>query len=222
MSIAAAVSTALEYQWVCVLWPNAEIDPSRAAARRVTQAYWNALDSEFSTDRPLTRLEKWRVMQCVLEAASALRFLVVALSNPCRTTSRNPNGVAPTGPEIHDDTTIEGDIRRTVPAYTRECREANAFVAALERLPTAFETPVDGENDRKKAKLPPMELHDEFIEDMERLVAEGKETVCNAVRTIGQGPVRRGAAQATPQKRRRALKEDDDDLQKSSIRDSES
>ncbi|KAF5593526.1 hypothetical protein FPCIR_5225 [Fusarium pseudocircinatum] len=46
----------------------------------------------------------------------------------------------------------------TVPAYARESSEADACVAALERLTTAFETPVDGGNDRKKAKFPPTEL----------------------------------------------------------------
>lgn len=45
-------------------------------------------------------------------------------------------------------------------AYARESSEADAFVTALQRLPTAFETLVDGEKDRKKVKLPPMELHD--------------------------------------------------------------
>ncbi|KAF5693145.1 hypothetical protein FDENT_2287 [Fusarium denticulatum] len=84
----------------------------------------------------------------------------------------------------------------TVPAYARESPEADACVAALERLPTAFETPVDVENDRKKAKFTPTELPD-------------------------GSPVRRGVAQATPQKRQRALREDDDELEESSIRDSE-
>jgi hypothetical protein len=37
---------------------------------------------------------------------------------------------------------------------------------------------------------------------MECLVAEGKAAAYNAVRTIGQGLVRPGAAQATTQKRR--------------------
>ncbi|KAF5600437.1 hypothetical protein FPANT_2393 [Fusarium pseudoanthophilum] len=175
--------------------------PSTAEAMRVTQAYWNALDSEFSTDRPLTRFEKWRVMQNLLPTGSFL-------------------------PEIHDNATIEENLRRTVTAYARECREANTFVVVLERLPTAFETPFDGENDRKKAKLPPMELPDDLIEGMERLIAGAvgtisKETSCNVVRTIGQGRIRRGAAQATPQKRRRALKADNDDLEESSIQHSE-
>lgn len=57
------------------------------------QTYWNALNAGFTADR--SRLEKWRVMQCVLEAASALEFLVAALSNPCRTTPRNRTGVSP-------------------------------------------------------------------------------------------------------------------------------
>lgn len=61
--------------------------------KAVVQTYWNALHAEFTADRP--RLEKWRVMQCVLEAASALRSLVAALSNPCGTTPRNRTGVAP-------------------------------------------------------------------------------------------------------------------------------
>ncbi|KAF5702768.1 hypothetical protein FMUND_13323 [Fusarium mundagurra] len=147
----------------------------------VIQAYWNALHSEFSTDRPLTRLEKWRA-----------------------------------APEIHDNATIEENIRRTDPAYARECREANAFVAVLERLPTAFETPVDGEDRHKKARLPPMELPDEFTEDMGRLIAKGNLATRNVARTVGHGPFRRGSAQATPQKRRRALKEDDDKLEEGS------
>lgn len=57
------------------------------------QTYWNALNAGFTADR--SRLEKWRVMQCVLEAASALEFLVAALSNSCRTTPRNRTGVSP-------------------------------------------------------------------------------------------------------------------------------
>jgi hypothetical protein len=43
---------------------------------------------------------------------------------------------------------------------------------------------------------------------MDRLVTEGNPPARNAVRTLGQGPVRRGAAQATPQKRRRWLDEE--------------
>ncbi|SCO12216.1 uncharacterized protein FFB20_13977 [Fusarium fujikuroi] len=61
--------------------------------KAVVQTYWSALHAEFTADR--SRLEKWRVMQCVLEAASALRSLVAALSNPCRTTLRNRTGIAP-------------------------------------------------------------------------------------------------------------------------------
>ncbi|KAF5530251.1 hypothetical protein FPHYL_14113 [Fusarium phyllophilum] len=78
----------------------------------------------------------------------------------------------------------------TVTAYARECPEADAFVAAIERLPTAFKTPVDGENDGRNAKFPPTNFNS--INWLAR----------NAVRTISQGPVRRGVAQATPQKRR--------------------
>ncbi|KAG5766797.1 hypothetical protein H9Q72_005169 [Fusarium xylarioides] len=180
-------------------------------------------------------------MQCVLEATSALRPLIAALTNPCRTTSRNPDDIAPVvqaqelvsnrelltlsyrvqaAPEIHDNATIEENIRQTVSAYARECREANAFVAVLERLPTAFETPADREDRDEKAKLPPMELPDEFIDVMDRLIAEGNQPARNTVRTI-QGPVRHGAAQDTPQKRQRALKEDNDEVEESSIWDSE-
>ncbi|KAF5549048.1 hypothetical protein FMEXI_4390 [Fusarium mexicanum] len=167
----------------------------------VIQPYWNALHDEFT------------------------------LANPCRTSSQNPNGIAPVvqaqelasnrelltlsyrvqaAPEVHDNATIEENIRRSVPAYARECHEANVFVAVLQRLPTAFETPVDGNDDRKRAKLPPVELPDQFVNDMERLIAEGKPAARNTVRTVGQGPVRRGAAQATPQKRRRQPEERED------------
>ncbi|KAF5597627.1 uncharacterized protein FSUBG_8459 [Fusarium subglutinans] len=153
------------------------------------------------------------------------------LSGPLRTSSRNPNGVAPvvraqelasnrelltlcyrvqTAPEVHDTATIEENIRRSVHAYVRECREANVFVAVLRRLPTALETPVDGKDDRKRAKLPLAELPDQFVNDMERLIVEGKPAARNTVRTVGQGPVRRGAAQATPQKRRRQPEERED------------
>ncbi|KAF5665571.1 hypothetical protein FCIRC_10498 [Fusarium circinatum] len=185
--------------------------------KSVIQAYWNACHDEFSTDRALTRLQKWRAMQ--------------SLVNPLRTSSRNPNGVAPvvraqelasnrelltlcyrvqTAPEVHDTAIIEENIRRSVHAYVRECREANVFVAVLRRLPTAFETPVDGKDDRKRAKLPPAELPDQFVNDMERLIAEGKLAARNTVRIVGQAPVHRGAAQATPQKWRRQPEERED------------
>lgn len=79
------------HRWFCVPSPDKmQILPELKA---VVQTYWNALHAEFTADR--SRLEKWRVMQCVLKAASALRSLVAALSNPFRTTPRNRTGVAP-------------------------------------------------------------------------------------------------------------------------------
>ncbi|KAF5643149.1 hypothetical protein F52700_2864 [Fusarium sp. NRRL 52700] len=133
-------------------------------------------------------------MECVLEAASALWSPVTALANPCRGTSLNPNGVTPVvqaqelasnpellslsyrvqaAPEVHDDATIEANFRRTVLAHARECHKADVFVAVLERLSAVFETPGNGEDRRKKAKLPPMELPDNVIDDMNRLSPQG-------------------------------------------------
>ncbi|KAF5227590.1 hypothetical protein FANTH_14725 [Fusarium anthophilum] len=104
--------------------------------KKCTAAYWNALRDEFSTDRALNRLQKWRAMQCVCPGSGV-------------------GSLIPRYPEVHENANIEENIRRSVPAYARKCREANVFVAVLQRLPTAFETPFDGEDDRKRAKLPP-------------------------------------------------------------------
>ncbi|CVK97788.1 uncharacterized protein FPRN_10812 [Fusarium proliferatum] len=173
--------------------------------KAVVQTYWNALHAEFTADR--SGLEKWRVMQCVLEAASALRSLVAALSNPCRTTLRNRTGIAPViqAQELASNQelltlsyrgqvkisvallaprSITQNICRTVPAYVAQCPEADAFVAVLERLPTAFEMPLEGDNSRKRAKFPSTELPDKFIDDMDRLVAEGG----SAARSAWPGP----------------------------------
>ncbi|CZR41643.1 uncharacterized protein FPRO_11232 [Fusarium proliferatum ET1] len=104
-------------------------------------------------------------MQCVLEAASALRSLVAALSNPCGTTPRNRTGVAPV-------------VQAQELASNQELLSLSYRV--LERLPTAFEMPLEEDNSRKRTKFPSTELPDKFIDDMDRLVAEGGSAARNA------------------------------------------
>ncbi|KAG4282390.1 hypothetical protein FPRO06_09063 [Fusarium proliferatum] len=150
--------------------------------KAVVQTYWNALHAEFTADR--SGLEKWRVMQCVLEAASALRSLVAALSNPCRTTLRNRTGIAP----VIQAQELASNQELLTLSYRGQARpeihNTKHLPNLLERLPTAFEMPLEGDNSRKRAKFPSTELPDKFIDDMDRLVAEGG----SAARSAWPGP----------------------------------
>ncbi|KAG5753711.1 hypothetical protein H9Q69_002985 [Fusarium xylarioides] len=128
MSIAAAVATALEQY---------EFDEETGFNRLA--------DSELPC------------LHCVLSTHRDGRLICVVDETPsrCSLIKKDHKKCTSAGPEIHDNATIEENIADTVTAYARECPEADAFVAAIERLPTAFETPVDGENDGTNAKFPP-------------------------------------------------------------------
>ncbi|KAF9765370.1 hypothetical protein IL306_002341 [Fusarium sp. DS 682] len=100
----------------------------------------------------LTRLQRWRVVQCLNELGSALRSLVDVLANPCHTTPSNPVGVAPVlrvqelaanrenlallyrvlaSGEKHTDDEIKGIIARIPHPNARECSEVEVFSSAL-------------------------------------------------------------------------------------------
>ncbi|RGP80933.1 hypothetical protein FLONG3_945 [Fusarium longipes] len=104
--------------------------------------------------------------------------------------------------EVYSPAVVAGNLARLTPSYARESLEGGAFASLLERLDLAADTPIPGENSRKKADWP-AELDNAFIALMNCCIADGNPAPRVMVRYIGQGPVRRGAAQATPQQRRR-------------------
>ncbi|KIL95635.1 hypothetical protein FAVG1_00373 [Fusarium avenaceum] len=102
------------------------------------QYYWNTVNAEVTTDRVLTPLQRWRVVECLKELGSALWSLSDVLANPCRTSPSDPVGVTPAlqvqelaasrelltliyhvqaGREIHDHDEIEANVALVTPAY---------------------------------------------------------------------------------------------------------
>ncbi|KAH6969317.1 hypothetical protein DER45DRAFT_639491 [Fusarium avenaceum] len=174
----AALLTLLEWQ-----------TPSPGATRPelgAVQYYWNTVNAEVTTDRVLTPLQRWRVVECSKELGSALWSLSDVLANPFRTPPSDPIGVTPalqvqelaasrelltliyrvqvSSREIHDHDEIEANVALVTPAYTRKSSEAETFSTLLDRLPFAF----------------PL---------MNRCAAEGKRAPREVVRYAGQGPV---------------------------------
>ncbi|KAF4334484.1 hypothetical protein FBEOM_11684 [Fusarium beomiforme] len=161
------------------------------------------MNDHTTSDLILTPLERWRVVECMKELDSALRALADVFANPCRITARNPLGNAPLlqNNEYHSPVAVKENLRRLAPSYTRQCVEADTFAMLLERFDLAASTPLDHETARKKGKWP-KELPASFVSLINRCISDGNPIPRIVVRYAGQGPVRRGAAQATPQKHR--------------------
>ncbi|KAG5665477.1 hypothetical protein KAF25_009602 [Fusarium avenaceum] len=163
---------------------------------RAVQYYWNTVNAEVTTDRLLTPLQHWRVVECLKELGSALWSLSDVLANLCRTSPSNPVGVTlalqvqglassrepltliyrvQAGREIHDHDEIEANVALVTPAYAQN-----------------------------KAEWPD-ELSATFLALMNRCAAERKRAPREVVRYAGQGPV------GHSQNRRQAISVSSDD-----------
>ncbi|CAJ0541073.1 Ff.00g078680.m01.CDS01 [Fusarium sp. VM40] len=157
-------------------------DLTTKSGDRAVQYYWNTVNAEVTTDRVLTPLQHWRVVECLKELGSAVWSLSDVLANPCRTSPSDPVGVTPAlqvhelaasrellaliyrvqaGREIHDHDEIEANIALITPSYAHQ---------------------------KNKAEWPD-ELSATFLALMNRCAAEGKTAPREVVRYAGHGPV---------------------------------
>ncbi|KAM0361896.1 hypothetical protein ACHAO7_011841 [Fusarium culmorum] len=181
------------------------------AAQLIINSYDAHVDLDAQND--LTPLQRWRVAQCHKDAISAFASTYNMMLNPCRITTSDRNGIAPviqaqelaahrgilaliyrvmTG-ENHTPDEVESNLASFVPAYSLSCTEADTLAECLASLDGC----ADCVHSKEKRSSRLAELPHGFKEDVyraiRRLVRANNSAPAVTVRTVGQGPVRRGA-----------------------------